>query len=128
MLGSEGLSTTEDDTVDHNQWDKQSEGCIDIRQEGLDNQLQHGDKGSNHHDEYGDAHLVGSDRLEARDNNIGTDEHSHCGQSHGHTVDGTSGGGQRGTHTQHKDERWVLLDDAILDDTYVIHSLFYIDH
>ena len=65
VLGSKALSTSEDDTVDNNQGNKQSKGSVNVGQESLDDKLQHGDEGCNNHDEYGDANLVGGNRLQA---------------------------------------------------------------
>ena len=56
-----GLSTSQDDTVHYNQGDEQTEGGVDVRQESLDDELQHGDEGRDDNDEHGDAHLVGGD-------------------------------------------------------------------
>ena len=78
----EALSTSEDDTVDNNQGNKQSKGSVNVGQESLDDKLQHGDEGCDNHDEYGDANLVGGDRLQTRDYKVGADEHRHRGKSH----------------------------------------------
>ena len=126
VLRGETLSTSEDDTVDHNQRDEQSQRGVDFGQEGLDDHLEDGDERGDHHDEYGDANLVGRDRLKARDDDVGADEHGHCGQTHRHAVHGRGGRGQRGTHTQHQDERGVLLYYTIFDYTYITHILFFI--
>ena len=50
LLGCEGLSTSEDDTVHNNQGNEESQGSVNVGQESLDDKLQDGDKGSNHYD------------------------------------------------------------------------------
>ena len=124
LLGCEGLGTSEDDTVHDDQRDEEAQRGVDLRQEGLDDHLENRHEGGNHDDEHGDAHLVGRDRLQAGDDKVGADEHRHRGQAHRHTVQGTGGRGQRGTHTEHQDERGVLLHNAVLNDTYIIHIIY----
>ena len=89
VLRCECLSTAEDDAVDHDEWDEQSEGGIDVGHVGLHHHLQDGHERCDNDDVAWDAHHVGYQVLDERDDEVREYEHEHRGKSHGHTVDGT---------------------------------------
>ena len=68
-------------------------------------------------------HHVWRDVLDARDDDVREDEHYHSGESHHQAVGGAGGSGQGRTHTEHQDERRVLLYDAIDNDIKLTHLL-----
>ena len=124
VLGCKGFGTTKDDAVHDDEGDEQTEGLIDLGRVGLHEHLQGSDEGGNHDDVRGDAHLIGDEALDARDDEVGEDEDSHRGQTHRHTIHGAGGGSQRGAHTEEKDEGGVLLEDAVPQNRQVFHNRF----
>lgn len=121
VFGCKSLSTTQHDAVDHNQGNEKAQRGVEVGEEALHYHLDDGDEGGDDHNEAGDAHLVGHHALEQRDDHVRAHQHEGGGQAHTESVDGRSGGGQGGAHTEHEDPGGVLFDKSVFDYVFSFH-------
>ena len=126
ILGCKGFGATEDDAVHDDQRNEQSQSGIDARDVCLHDHLKNGDERRDDNDEDRNSHHVGRQLLDKRDDNVRADEDEHGCQTHRQAVDSTRRGGQRRAHAKHQYKGGILFDDAVFDDTYVVHTSIFL--
>ena len=75
VLRSESFGAAQHNAVHHDQGDEETQAVIQCRQIGLHHHLHDGDKGGDDNNEGRDAHLVGDDALQKRNNDVRHHQH-----------------------------------------------------
>ena len=113
ILAGKHLRTPQDDAVYNNQRQKDAEALIKALRICLQQKLHHRNKAGNDDDEAGNAHLIGNDVAQERDNDIGAEQYKGGCHSHAQSIENRGGGSDGRAGTQHQNQYGVLFDNTV---------------
>ena len=115
IFGSECFGTRQNQTVYYDQWNVQTQGCVQCRQISLQQELDDCYECSNNNDKARDTYCIGDYLSQQRDKQVRKNQYCCCGKAHADTIDSGRCNRQSRTHTNNLNECRVFIDNAVFD-------------
>ena len=123
ILRGKHFCPSQDNTVYGDQLQKSAQAGVQRRHKTMHQELNDCNERGNDDNITRELYLLRNHLSQQRNNNVGTDEYEHRGQSHADAVKCRSGDSQRGAHAQQSHQRGVFPDNSLGQFFSVIHAI-----